>query len=273
MEEFVIEDKMDIKLLEKVAADIHPALKRMDYDGWIVQFSEGYTQRANSVLPVTSNIETIASDYTKKVSDCEKLYAAKNLPCIFKMTEVAPEGLNSYLKSKKYKMGAPTNVMTVMPDDNTFIDRRMSVLEKEDTSVIITSIPDVFWLESFFKFEKKNDTKIKRIATRQFKLVELNKKLKALYCRVQVSGKDVAVASAVIEDGILFLLNVVVDEKQRKKGYGKILVKNILEAGCNMGAERLCLQVVADNKAAIKLYESFGFKFYYKYWYMVKQKK
>lgn len=100
--------------------------------------------------------------------------------------------------------------------------------------------------------------------------MDADKNLNAVYCRLQMSGKDVAVASAVIEDGVLFLLNVVVDEAVRGKGYGKILVKETLEAACNFGAEKLCLQVVADNTVAVKLYESFGFEFLYTYWYMVK---
>lgn len=290
------EERVLINTLEKIAADMHPALERDDMDGWIVQFADGYTQRANSVLPQTDVLpapECAASSgasesvsgsacaasldkdecavcaAAERVFVCEKLYAEHNQPCIFKMTDAAPAGLNDFLSQRGYKRNSDSDVMIVAADDAAFQERAESIVEPEEAGFIITSAPDAAWLEAFFSFEHRTTPKTVATATRQFELIDADDNLTALYVRLQMSGKDVAVASVVIEDGVLFLLNVVVDESVCGKGYGKLLVKNALEAGCDAGAEKLCLQVSSDNGTAIKLYESFGFKTRYHYWYMV----
>lgn len=257
----------DINLVELTGAHIHPALERMEYDSWLLQFSGGgASRRSNSILP----LENGNIPLEEKVSECEKIYAEHNLPCTFKMSKGAPDGLYELLQKKGYAYNAETNLMTVMADDETFATRCENIIEPEDIGVIITSSPDDTWLDCYFKWENRTDPKVIDVNKKQFEIVDADENLSAVYCRIQIHGVDVAVASAVIENGVMFLLNVVVDENVRGKGYGKILVKETLEAACNFGAEKLCLQVVADNTVAVKMYESFGFEFLYKYWYMVK---
>ena len=38
-----------IKLVEELAANAHVALNSVQFDGWILRFSEGHTGRANSI--------------------------------------------------------------------------------------------------------------------------------------------------------------------------------------------------------------------------------
>lgn len=257
----------DINLIEIIGSHIHPALEKMEYDNWLLQFSGGgASRRANSILPLDNGNIPLE----EKVSECEKMDAEHNLPCTFKMTKAAPDGLYELLQKKGYAYNAETNLMTVMADDETFAARCESIIEPEDIGVIITSAPDDEWYNCYFKWENRTDPKAIEFTKKQNDIVDTDENLSAVYCRIQIHGVDVAVASAVIENEVAFLLNVVVDEKVRGKGYGKILVKETLEAACNFGAEKLCLQVLADNTVAVKLYESFGFKFFYKYWYMVK---
>lgn len=75
-----IEEKNYINLLEKIGSNVHPALEQQIVDGWICNFAEGYSRRANSVL---------AFDWRKSseesIKTCESLYAKAGLPCIFKM--------------------------------------------------------------------------------------------------------------------------------------------------------------------------------------------
>jgi len=264
--------KNEINLLEKIGQDVHPPLKKVNVDGWIAGFAEGYTGRANSVLAFDRGQTSADSKMSMeaKVQEIEDLYAKENLPAIFKMTEASAEGLKDLLENKGYKSTKPTDVMTVSCDSPVLLEKFEEVEEPEEIGVIITSIPDEAWLNPFFEYENRTDEKTISIAKRQFDLIDQNENLTALYCRIQILGKDVAVASAVIEDGILFLLNVVVNPSCRGKGYGKILVKEILENACDMGAEKLCLQVMKDNPVAINLYKSFGFEYFYTYWYMEK---
>lgn len=259
-------EKQKINLFEKYGFDVHPALEVKEYDGWIMGFTEGYSRRANSIMAFDWG--TIPAE--EKLAECEKLYKAKGLRSIFKLTDASADGLNELLKNRGYSLECPTDFMTVGCNNETFLGKLETVEEPEDIGVIVTGEPDEAWLEAFYKFEHRTDPKTVSIVNRQFEILKTRENLTAIYCRIQIHGQDVAVASAVIEDGYMYLLNVVVDENCRGKGYGKILVKEILEAACNMGAETLCLQVIGDNTVAINLYKSFGFEYYYSYWYMVK---
>ena len=260
-------EKNKINMLEKIGLDVHPPLKRIVIDEWIAGFAEGYTGRANSVLAFNQGQTSMES----KLKHIEMLYEKENLPCIFKMTEASAEGLKELLKKNSYASIKPTDVLSVSCDSQLLIQRLEEIEEPEEIGVIITGFPDEAWLSSFFEFENRTDEKTQSIAKRQFELINQNEKLNAFYCRIQNLGKEVATASAVIEDGILFLQNVVVKPEHRGKGYGKILIKEILENACNMGAEKLCLQVMQNNPVAINLYKSFGFEYLYSYWYMKKE--
>ncbi|MCQ2572906.1 MAG: GNAT family N-acetyltransferase [Treponema sp.] len=262
-----IEEKNYINLLEKIGSDVHPALEQQIVDGWICNFAEGYSRRANSVLAFDWG-----NNSEESIKTCESLYAKARLPCVFKMTDASAPGLKELLEKGGYNSEAPTDVMTVDCNSPVLLEKFETVEEPEEIGVIITGTPDEAWLNPFFEFENRTAPKTMEIVKRQFELISQNEKLTALYCRIQISGNDVGVASAVIEDGVLFLLNVVVNPACRGKGYGKILVKEILENACDMGAEKLCLQVVQENSVAINLYKSFGFEYLYTYWYMVKSK-
>lgn len=256
----------EIVLLERLALNTHPPLKTQVFDGWTAGFTEGYTGRANSVLP----LETGTLPLETKIHSFEEMYAKQHLPCRFKMTSAAPQGLQDLLENKGYEMQNKTDVLHTQSDNLMFLERLESVEEPEEIGVIITSNPDNLWLSSFFEFEKIDNEKYQQIAKKQFKIVDKNQNLSALYCRLLHSGKDVGVASAVIQNGVLFLLNVVISQEFRGKGFGKILIKEILENACILGAKKLYLQVVQSNSVAQSLYKSFGFEYLYSYWYMEK---
>lgn len=258
-------DKNEINKLEKIGSDVHPALEQAVLEGWILNYTEGFSKRGNSVLP-----QTEGTDLLVQVQNCETWYEKRGQTPIFKMTKAAPKGLKELLEKCGYTDEASTDVMTVLPENPVFQEKMESVVEPEETGVIMTSSPDEAWLKCYFEYENRTDPKTMDIVRRQFALVDKNENLSAIYCRIQMWGKDVAVASVVIEDGVMFLLNVVVNPDCRGKGYGKILVKQILEAACDIGAEKLCLQVVASNEVAKNMYKSFGFEVQYSYWYMCK---
>ena len=76
-------NKQDIILFEEMASNAHVALNIMQYDGWILKFSEGHTNRANSVSMIYPSIISV----NEKIQNCEKIYSEQNLPCVFKLTD------------------------------------------------------------------------------------------------------------------------------------------------------------------------------------------
>jgi ribosomal-protein-alanine N-acetyltransferase len=56
------------------------------------------------------------------------------------------------------------------------------------------------------------------------------------------------------------VLNLAVDKDLRQKGFGSALLKFVLKDGADRGAQTVNLEVRRSNRAAIELYEKFGFR-------------
>jgi len=69
------------------------------------------------------------------------------------------------------------------------------------------------------------------------------------------------------------LLNVIVYEQFRGKGYGTEICESLLSAAKCLGAHTAYLQVEQANQKAINLYAKLGYKTIYEYWYRVKREK
>ncbi|MEA3309760.1 MAG: hypothetical protein U9Q70_09655 [Chloroflexota bacterium] len=76
--------------IEEVSLNSWPALQQILFDGWVLRFSEGYTKRANSVNPLFAS----SLDVEVKIDTCERLYAERGLPTVFRLTPFSsPAGL------------------------------------------------------------------------------------------------------------------------------------------------------------------------------------
>lgn len=72
--------------------------------------------------------------------------------------------------------------------------------------------------------------------------------------------KPQAVLIARVVAGEAELLNIVVSKDRRRQGLGQALVKVLVGAMKQALVKRIFLEVRVSNQAAIKLYESFGFR-------------
>jgi len=242
-----------IRLYEELSFNSHPSLQTQYYDGWILRFSNGYTNRANSVNMIYSS--TI--DLQTKIAVCEERYFSEHQPCVFKVTDGNDEKLDSLLADKGYQVVTPTNLMSMDLTDKQF----------EAGNCIITEQLSEEWLHTYFALENCTDVQMQSTAKQMLDMIQN----KTLYCRIVEAGKSVACASAVIERGYMTLVHVVVDEAYRGRGYGRKVCEALLFEAKQQGAHTAYLQVVQNNKVAINLYEKLGYKKLYSYWYRVKK--
>ena len=86
---------------------------------------------------------------------------------------------------------------------------------------------------------------------------------------VLVGDDDAPIAAGlgVVADEWLGLFEIVVAESWRRRGIGRAVTEALLGWGGAEGATRAFLQVVADNRPAIALYQQLGFQRGYTYWY------
>ncbi len=68
-----------------------------------------------------------------------------------------------------------------------------------------------------------------------------------------------ALGTVSVIDGYGGLSNIVVAEEHRGKGAGNQVIRVLTEWAKNNGAERMFLQVMKENLAAVSLYEKIGF--------------
>lgn len=238
----------DIVLFEELAANAHVALNEMQYDGWILRFSEGHTCRSNSV----SMIYPSSLDFDEKIEYCEKIYSEQNLPCIFKLTD-CDNGLMNILVARGYKAVTPSFVMT----------RNISDVTMPDGDITFCDKPVDEWLEPYFSYEGFGE-KSRAIYRRMLQKVCVNTK----YVAIKEDGKIIAVASSATERGYMLIQNVVVHPDYRRKGYGKSLCEALMAKGKDEGANIAWLQVIIGNIGAYKLYENLGFQKVYSYRYL-----
>ena len=242
---------MKIRFFEEMASNAHVALNTMQYDGWLIRFANGHTNRANSVSVIYPS--TISFDV--KVPQCEEIYKKANLPCVFKLTEEDSE-LNEYLEAHGYEAVTPTDVMILNLRDKAF-RKGECVFSKEPTEE---------WLHAYFTFEGFTDI-TKQETFRQM----LSKVLvDTIYCSVIKDGEVAACASAAIEQGYMLLQNVVVSPVYRGHGYGKTVCESLIAQAKENGAHHTYLQVVRENAAAVNMYLKLGYERVYTYWYMKK---
>lgn len=83
---------------------------------------------------------------------------------------------------------------------------------------------------------------------------------RAEFLVVEADRKIVACAGADIFEDAAEIVSFAVDPDKRNQGIGTKLLAKLIEVVKNRGASVFILEVRPSNKAAIKLYENFGFE-------------
>ena len=212
----------DIRNLEHAAALAWPGVEQAWIGGWLLRFGRGSTRRANSAVP----LDVSASSDMSALIDW---YAARG---------VAP------------LLAAPDRLLRVppaVPTDAETLVMTGDVTTQRPSTVVIAARPDDEWL---------------RLYRRDVPVDVLTAVLDGEVAFATATGVAVG-RGAVTEspDGTrwvgLSALHVV--ETARRRGLARELCEALLAWGAERDATRAYVQVLADNVAASRLYESMGF--------------
>ncbi len=241
----------DTVLYEELSMNAHPALQTQLYDGWILRFSDGYTNRANSVNPLYHAVLPLAD----KIDHCETVYRSQNLPVVYKLTHACGDVLDKLLQTRGYRIVSPTNIMT----------KDITDFHHNSTDFYVSSLVEDYWIGSYFALNGLTDSNKKATATLMLRNIQ-----NAVLCgTVKNNGQTIACGLCVIERGYAGLFDIVVDSAYRGQGYGYEICRSLLNEAKKYGAKRAYLQVVQSNFNAIGLYNKLGFSNLYEYWYRV----
>lgn len=244
----------NLKRIEEMGLNGWPALQTVLYDGWLLRFADGYTKRSNSVIPLNGS----TLDLDEKISYCEQLYRERGQAAIFKVMPFTEQAeLDAKLEERGYEFVDHALVKTAS----------LQGLEPPDyNDVVMTTEITSYWLDTIMEMQGLSASQ-KETTRRMMADHPLHK----AFVVVKNEGTPVACGMAVMEQGYVGLYDIVTDPTQRGRGYGEVLTRHLLWWAKEQGAERGYLLVVKNNEAANRLYDKFGFRQIYEYWYRVKK--
>lgn len=247
-------DVETIARFERLSADAWPSLETVAYDGWLVRFSEGYTKRANSVIPLRRGTIPIE----EKVAECERMYSERGLDTTFKLTAASmPAALDGFLDRRGYARESAALVHAMVLKESAVSDPGKILLVPEVSRA---------WLDSFCMMNGLDESK-KRTAERMLGAIASPRR----FASVSLGQQMVACGLGVLEGEDIGLFDIVTREDLRRHGHGTSVVLGLLGWGYQSGARRAYLQVASGNEPALNLYRGLGFREIYDYWYRVRR--
>jgi ribosomal protein S18 acetylase RimI-like enzyme len=210
----------DIRNLEHAAALAWPGVEHEWLDGWLLRFGHGSTRRANSAVPLDVSVGGVGA--------LVEWYAERG---------VAP------------LVAAPDRLFRVPPGVATDGENVVMTGELESThrGASIAAVPDADWL---------------RLYRRGVPVDVLTAVIDGEVAFAELGGAAVGRAAVTAApDGTRWvgLSAVHVVEAARRRGLARELCGALLAWGGDQCATRAYVQVLADNTAATRLYESMGF--------------
>jgi GNAT superfamily N-acetyltransferase len=236
-----------IQELERLSDLTWPADEIEEIGKWRLRISDGFTMRANSVLPTGAGpFGEPNLDIDKAVDEVVKIYQAKGLTPTFTLPLPLYEELDNYLAGLgwKVKIGAEYLVNEI-PDS---LD-----LDSADFQIVITTDPTPEWLEV------QSDHQLER----------LMRNYPARYAQIKFQNKTIAIGRIATSGKWSLATRVFVNPEFRGKGIGTLLMRALMAAAKEEGATKVGLQVDSENGAGLAIYNSLGFRFHHSYNYRV----
>lgn len=228
--------------LEKLSDLTWPAQEIVEYGKWRLRISDGFSMRANSVLPIGEPPIDLAS----AVDEITNIYRENKLKPTFSIPLPIFDELDRYLEQNGWNIKIDAN----------FLVRDIGAIEASSDpqfSIEILDYPSKEWLEI------NSDQPLEKIMRRY----------PARYGAIKIGEQVIAVGRIATLGGWSIVTRLFVNPSFRGKGVAKILMNNLLSAAVSDGATKVSLQVDNENGAALALYQSMGFTVHHKFVYRI----
>ena len=233
--------------LEELSDLTWPAEEIVEYGRWRLRISDGFSMRANSVLPIgAAPIGDPPVDLATAVNEVISTYREKKLRPTFSIPLPIFDELDRYLEQVGWNIKIDAN----------FLIKDIGSIELASNpgyAVEMMDYPSKLWLEL------NSDQPLEKIMLRY----------PARYGVVKSDGKLIAIGRIATAGTWSIVTRLFVRPSFRGKGVAKILMANLLAAAKDDGATKVALQVDDENGAALALYQSMGFRTHHKFVYRV----
>lgn len=233
--------------LEKLSDATWPAERVLEFGKWLIRISDGYTKRANSVLPTGSApIGEPAAEIAAAVDSVKKIYLENGLTPAFAIPLPIYAELDNHLEAAGWKLSLSTSFL--IKDLGAKLDE-----SHPEFSFEITDYPSDAWLDT------QSDQRIANILRRY----------PAHYGTLKSGEQVLAVGRVAILGSWAIVTKLFVDPEHRGKGMAKLMMNRLMSIAIDDGATKIALQVDDENGAALALYQSMGFRFHHSSVYRV----
>jgi ribosomal protein S18 acetylase RimI-like enzyme len=242
----------DAARIEEAGLNALQTRRQLFYDGWLLRLSPGKAKRARSVNPHFGSTHPLAA----KIAHCERLYAAHDLPVLFRITPFAKPGdLDGALAARGYVAFDETfvQVASLEPAPQPAALPAGVTLADPDPAAFVDAVGDL-----------RGSPEPQRDAHRERLRDSL---LAARLAVLRAAGRIVCAGQTASDGDLAGVFDIVTAEDARGRGYATIVCAALLAWAAQHGARAAYLQVDAANAPALAVYRKFGFATVYAYHY------
>jgi ribosomal protein S18 acetylase RimI-like enzyme len=242
---------IDAARIEEAALNALQTQQQLFFDGWLVRLSPGKAKRGRSVNPHFGSSLPLEA----KIERCERLYASRKLPALFRITPFAKPGeLDDALAQRGYLAFGRTLVQVA--------DVAGAPSRETDGHVLVDEVS----IDAFVKVAA--ELRGSSTAQTNAHLERLAHSPLAPYAIVaRMNGRVVGCGQLSCEDGIAGVYDMVTAPESRGRGVATAMVGALLANARERGGTCAFLQVDEDNEPALRVYRKFGFATAYVYHY------
>ncbi|MEO5764692.1 MAG: GNAT family N-acetyltransferase [Casimicrobiaceae bacterium] len=241
--------------IEEAGLNALQTQRQLLYDGWLLRVSPGKAKRARSVNAHFGSSLPLDA----KIAHCESLYAARDLPALFRITPfVRPAELETALSARGYVAFDPTQVQALAlarpPEFDLAPDlKREVVLESPPIAAFVAAVG-----EMRASSPEQQAAHLERLAGTPLATHSL---------LARIDGRPVACGQATLERDLAGVYDMVTANGWQGRGFASLIVAELLTWAWTHGAAHAYLQVNDDNAPARAVYRKFGFATVYEYHY------
>jgi GNAT superfamily N-acetyltransferase len=241
--------------LEEIAARGWPSPDTAWIGRWWLRAADGFTGRANSVLPLGSP----GMPLDEALSVAIRWYEGRHLPARFLLeidspldVELAERG---WVEPKRRYGGVLVQTASMAPA----IVAVSALTDPALPPVTTSAVPSEEWLAMYRDGAALCPTARAVIASHP----------RVRFAEMRDDGRLVAIGRVAVDDRWAGVSAVDVDPGWRRRGIATAVGRQLLTQAWQLGARRAYLQVEEGNLPAIRLYERIGFTTHHRYHYRV----
>ena len=239
--------RREILELARIARRGWRASEVRDLDGWLLHADQGWTGRANSVLPLV----TPRRPLPELLAEAGRFYAERGLPLWIQLPLPARGLLDAELAGRCWTVERPAIVLTAPV---------AGPVAGTAEPVALDPVPSAAWLAGYHFDGRPLPAHAVQLLTRhdQIRFASLSR-----------DGSVVGVARGTVDEGWLGVTAVEVAPDHRRSGVATALMQALQDWGHRQGATACYLQVDESNSGALAFYQRLGFIPHHRYHYRV----